>query len=148
MTILTDGCGSVIKWISTRVVVDAILTDKWIYGEKSLRIERVLIPETKTKCLGELALILAELIVCIGNLKPVASAKKIQVERVAAAGLKIDTVKNRLVISLVVKRSEFRAVQKTPASICVQNEEIAPFRAAYAKCGFFAYIPKRAVICV
>ena len=78
-------------------------------------------------------LILGQLIVVIGYLKPAPRGKQVQVEGVATVGLQVDAIENGLVVPLVVKGSELWSVQKAPSPQAIDGEEVAKLRRAEAE---------------
>src|ERR1019366_8826167 len=106
--------GGVGKGIAAGIVIELVLADVRIDGQQGMRVEGVL--ETGSQAPGQhaLVLILAERVVGIGNLDPVARGEQIQVEYVLPVGLIIEAVENGLAVALVVEGCEFRGIQERP----------------------------------
>ena len=61
-----------------------------------------------------LPLILVRLVVCVGNLKPVARREQIQMECIVRAALIVDAIEERFIVANVVHRVKLGAVQEAP----------------------------------
>src|ERR1039457_4191970 len=70
-------------------------------------------------------LILAERVVGIGNLDPVARREQIQVEYVLPVGLIIEAVEDGFAVAYVVEGGEFRRIQEAAAAHAFQCQEVA-----------------------
>src|ERR1017187_3590321 len=90
-----------------------------------MRVEGVL--ETRSQAPGQyaLVLILAQSVVGIGNLDPVARREQIQVEYVLPVGLIIEAVEDGFAVAYVVEGGELRGVQEAAAAHAFQRQEIA-----------------------
>src|ERR1035437_1290156 len=72
-----------------------------------------------------LMLILAQSVVGIGNLDPVARREQIQVEYILPVGLIVKAVEDGLAVALVVEGGEFRGIQEAAAAHAFQRQEVA-----------------------
>src|SRR5581483_3112347 len=66
------------------------------------------------------------LVIGIGRLEPGAACRKVQMERIGRGRIEIDPVKKTFAVAPVVKRSEFRRIEKTARIRQVCGQEISP----------------------
>src|SRR5438270_9707177 len=145
MAVLAERSGRIIKHVAARVVVHAILPHEGIDAQQQLRRERVLVAESETQGSRLLPLILTQLVICVWNLKPIASSEDVQVQLVPVGRLPIQAIENGPVVADVVEGSELRTIQKTAAAVRVEYQEIAPLGASETESCLFAGRSKRAV---
>src|SRR5260370_39872401 len=92
--------------------------------------ERVLIAGGDIPGEDPFMLILTQLIIVIGYLKPAPREEEVQVKNVFAIGLIVKAIENCLIVSLVVEGGELGRIQKPPGPETVKREEISDFRGA------------------
>src|SRR6185437_3515001 len=108
MPVLIDGSGTIVERISAGVVIAAVLANPRTNAQKSSRTERMLVSQGEAQSLCLLPLVLLQLIVGVWNLEPVARTEQIEVKRIDAGGLVIDSIENGRGVANIVKRSELR----------------------------------------
>src|SRR3979490_1608641 len=92
-----------------------------------------------------LLLILAQLVVAVWRLQPIARRKQVEVEDILTGGLIIKAVEDRFIISLVVERRKLRGVQKPPAAKAIKGNKIPHFLIAESQGDAAADGPERPV---
>ena len=86
-----------------------------------------------------LLLVLARLIVGVGNLQPVARRHEVQVKRIPGAGLIIDAIEESPGVSDVMDGPELGRIEKPAGPLGVEDQKGAEARAAQTERRFFAY---------
>ena len=82
--------GRIGEGIAAGVVVHLIFSDIRIHRQQRVGVERVLVPGRNTPGEHALMLILGQLVVVVGYLKPVPRSEQIQVEDILAIGLIVE----------------------------------------------------------
>ena len=96
MTILTLRGWGIGEGVAAGIVIELVLADVRIDGQQGMRVEGVLETGSQTPRQHALVLVLAQSVVSIGNLNPVARREQIQVERVLSVGLIVEAVEGSL----------------------------------------------------
>src|ERR1700722_17993248 len=91
-------------------------------------------------------LVLRQLIVVVGDLKPVPRGEYVQMERILAIGLVIHTIEDSLIVPLVVECGGLRRIQKPSRPQAVESDEVPEFRGSEAEPGAAADAAERAII--
>ena len=103
----------VLKPIIARIVADLILPEEWIDGQQNFRRKGVLVARSDIVTDNFLALVLPKLVICIGGLEPIARMEQIEMQRVSIVRMKIEPVKDSVVVPDGVNRPEFVSIEKT-----------------------------------
>ena len=109
---LALGGGRVLKRVAAAVERELVFADVRIQGEERVRAEYALVAGRDAPGHDALALVLAELIVGIGDLNPVARGEQVEMNRVAAVRLEVDAVEDGLVVAGVMEGRELGRVEK------------------------------------
>ena len=87
-------------------------------------VERVLVARSNVKRGDLLPLILAGLVIVIGNLKPVPRGKKIEVNGVLAVGLKIEAIEKRAIVPDGMDGENSGVSRKRPDRTALKTTEL------------------------
>src|ERR1051326_1486677 len=91
---LGEGRGRIVECIGAGIIMHVVAPDKWTNCEDSTGAESVLIARSEVKCGHFFVLVLARLIVVVGDLKPVPRSKKIEMKRIFGGRLHIEPVED------------------------------------------------------
>src|SRR5579863_1402285 len=91
----------VVERIPARVVIDWVLADVGVDCQQSVSAERALVAGRDTPGEHSLMLILLQLIVVVGYLKPAPRGKQVQVKCILAVRKIVEVIEDGLVVALV-----------------------------------------------
>jgi hypothetical protein len=101
-----------------------VFSDVRVHAEQRVGVESVLITGGDAPGHDPLTLILAELVVAVGYLKPVSGRKQVEVQDVAGAGPVVEPVEYRLVVPHVVEGGELGRIQEPAGPQAVGCQKI------------------------
>src|SRR5689334_5778312 len=110
--------------------------------------EGVLIARSNVPRQDSLVLVLRQLVVVIWNLNPISRCEQVEVKNILAGGLKIKPVEDSLAVADVVKRSEFRRIQKPSTTRSIKRNEVPELCISKAKGNTAASGAEGSIICV
>ena len=82
-----------------------------------------------------LPLVLTGLIVGVGNLKPIAGGKQVEMDRISAGWLVVEAIEDGPVVADGMNRGEFGGVQETARAQCVHGQKIPAYQIAVFNVG-------------
>src|SRR4029077_3298664 len=126
-------CRCIRERITAGIVVDLVLSDVRIDRQQSPRTEGVLIAGGDIPGQDSLMLVLGQLIVVVGYLKPVSRSEQVEMEDIVAVGLIVKAVKNGFVVAYIVERRELRRIEEPPAPDTICYQEVSHSCGAEAK---------------
>ena len=116
--------------IAAGVVIQLVASSEGVHSQKGAGAKRMLIAGSDVPGEHALALILRQLIVAVGHLKPVPRDEQIDVISVLGPRLPVKAIENRSVVSNVMERQFFGRIQETTGTSSAQENKIPIGRAA------------------